>query len=194
MVSQLVRLVVSCVILGIGVAMLLIASLGSDGYSTMVNGFSLALDVKFWVVNLVVGIAFVALAWSRGLKPGLGTIVQPVVVGVVISSLLDAFIEPDTLWIRVILLALSMPVVAFGVAGYLAADAGAGPTEAAALAFDPPVPFKRAYSVVQGGGALIGWLCGAAIGPGTILVIFLLGPVVDWLFSRFAILSIDRID
>ena len=194
MVSQLVRLVVSCVILGIGVAMLLIASLGSDGYSTMVNGFSLALDVKFWVVNLVVGIAFVALAWSRGLKPGLGTIVQPVVVGVVISSLLDAFIEPDTLWIRVILLALSMPVVAVGVAGYLAADAGAGPTEAAALAFDPPVPFKWSYSVVQGGGALIGWLCGAAIGPGTILVIFLLGPVVDWLSSRFAILSIDRID
>lgn len=194
MLIRLTRLVVSCVILGTGVAVLLIAALGSDGYSTMINGLSIALDVKFWVVNLVVGIVFVALAWSRGLTPGLGTIVQPIVVGVVISSLLDAFDEPETWWIRVALLALSLPIVAVGVAGYLAVDAGAGPTEAAALAFDPPVPFKWSYSVVQGGGALLGWLLGAAIGPGTILVIFLLGPVVDWLSSRFSILSIDRIE
>lgn len=194
MLTQLVRLVVSCVILGIGVAMLLIASLGSDGYSTMVNGISIALDQKFWVVNLVVGILLVAMAWARGLKPGLGTIVQPLVVGFVVSGLLDTFDEADSVWVRVLLLALSFPVVAIGVAGYLAVDAGAGPTEAAALAFDPPVPFKWSYSVVQGGGALLGWLCGAAIGPGTIVVIFLLGPMVDWLSSRFRILAIDRID
>lgn len=194
MLLRLTRLVVSCVILGIGVAMLLIAALGSDGYSTMINGLSIALDVKFWVVNLVVGILLVGMAWARGLKPGMGTIVQPLVVGFVVSGLLDAFEEQDTMWVRILLLVLSFPVVAIGVAGYLAVDAGAGPTEAAALAFDPPVPFKWSYSVVQGGGALLGWLCGAAIGPGTILVIFLLGPVVDWLSSRFSILSIDRID
>lgn len=194
MTYRLVRLFGSCAVLGIGVAMLLIASLGSDGYSTMVNGLSIAFDVKFWVVNLVVGVLLVSMAWVRGLKPGLGTIVQPLVVGFVVSGLLDAFDEPDGTWIRIALLALSFPVVAVGVAGYLAVDAGAGPTEAAALAFDPPVPFKWSYSVVQGGGALLGWLCGAAIGPGTLLVIFLLGPLVDWLSSRFAILSIDRVN
>ncbi len=193
-VSQLVRLVVSCVVLAVGVAMLLIASLGSDGYSTMINGFAIALDVKFWVVNLIVGVLLVSMAWARGLKPGVGTITQPLVVGFVITALLDAFPEPDNLGVRIALLVLSFPVVAVGVAGYLAVDAGAGPTEAAALAYDPPVPFKWSYSVVQGGGALLGWLCGAAIGPGTILVIFLLGPMVDWLSSRFTILSIERID
>lgn len=192
MVSQLVRLVVSCVILGVGVAMLLIASLGSDGYSTMINGLSIALDVKFWLVNLVVGVVLVAMAWVRGLTPGLGTITQPLVVGFVVSGLLDAFGEPDAMWARAALLALSFPVLAVGVAGYLAVDAGAGPTEAAALAFDPPVPFKWSYSVVQGGGALLGWLCGAAVGPGTLLVIFLLGPLVDALSARFRVLSIDR--
>jgi uncharacterized membrane protein YczE len=192
--TQLIRLVVSCVILGIGVAMLLIAALGSDGYSTMINGLSIAFDVKFWVVNLVVGVLLVSMAWMRGLKPGMGTIVQPLVVGFVVSGLLDAFDEPDSMWIRIALLVLSFPVVAVGVAGYLAVDAGAGPTEAAALAFDPPVPFKWSYSVVQGGGALLGWLCGAAIGPGTLLVIFLLGPLVDWLSARFAVLSIDRVN
>lgn len=191
-VSQLARLVVSCVILGIGVAMLLIASLGSDGYSTLINGFSIKFGVAFWVVNLIVGVVLVAMAWARGLTPGLGTITQPIVVGFVVSGLLDSFDQPDAMLARILLLGLSLPVVSVGVAGYLAVNAGAGPTEAAALAFDPAVPFKWSYSAVQGGGALIGWLCGASIGPGTILVIFLLGPLVDLLSSRFPLLAIDE--
>ena len=41
------------------------------------------------------------------------------------------------------------------------------------------MPFKWTYSVIQGGGALGGWLLGATIGAGTIAVIVLLGPLVD---------------
>ncbi len=74
--------------------------------------------------------------------------------------------------------ALAFPVLAVGIALYLGSHLGAGPAEAAALAWDPPVPFAWSYSVVQGGGALVGWQLGAAIGPGTVAVIFLLGPVV----------------
>ena len=191
---KVVRLLVSCVILGMGVAMLLIAALGSDGYSTMINGLSIALGAEFFVVNFVVGVLLVAMAWARGLTPGLGTIVQPLVVGFVVSGLLDVFAQPDDLWARAGLMLLSFPVLAAGVAGYLASGTGAGPTEAAALAFDPPVPFKWSYSVVQGGGAIVGWFCGAAIGPGTVLVIFLLGPCVDLLSARFAVFRIEKID
>jgi hypothetical protein len=44
--------------------------------------------------------------------------------------------------------------------------------------------------VLQGGGALGGWLLGAAIGPGTLLVIFLLGPAVDLVSARVSALDI----
>jgi uncharacterized protein len=33
--------------------------------------------------------------------------------------------------------------------------------------------------VVQGGGAIGGWLLGTTVGAGTLAVIFLLGPAVD---------------
>lgn len=46
---------------------------------------------------------------------------------------------------------------------YLGNNLGAGPAEAAALAWDPRVPFKWSYSAVQGGGAIVGWLLGAAV-------------------------------
>jgi len=66
-------LVGGCLVLGVGVGMLLTADLGSDGYSTFVNGLALTLDVPFWVVNLVVGTVLVVLAAFRGVRPGVGT-------------------------------------------------------------------------------------------------------------------------
>jgi uncharacterized protein len=177
------QLVLSCVVLGVGVALLLRAALGSDGYSSLINGLSLSLDVPFVAVNAVVGLVLVALAWIRHVIPGLGTIVQPVVVGFTVSGVMSLVAEPDGLLARGLMLAVAFPILAIGVAGYLGSGTGAGPTEAAAIAFDPPVPFRWSYGIVQGGGALTGWLLGAAIGVGTILVIILLGPMVD-LLSR----------
>ena len=177
-------------VLGIGVGLLLTAALGSDGYSTLINGISIAAGVPFLAVNCAVGAIFVALAWWRGVRPGWGTIVQPVVVGATINGVLDLLSTPDSWVARSVLLVAAFPILVVGVAGYLGSGAGAGPTEAAALAFDPPVPFKWSYSVLQGGGALGGWLLGAAIGPGTLIVIFLLGPAVDLIAARVPLFDI----
>ena len=175
---RVVQLFVSCVVLGAGVALLLDARLGSDGYSMLINGLSITTGVEFVVVNVVVGVVFVGLAWLRGRTPGLGTVVQPVVVGFVVSALLPVLPTPDSLGARCGELALAFVLLILGVAGYLAADLGAGPTEVAALAWDPPVPFRWSYSAVQFLGGLIGWLCGADLGVGTIIVVVLIGPCV----------------
>ncbi|MET0998307.1 MAG: hypothetical protein ABWX73_06300 [Marmoricola sp.] len=180
-----------CVALGIGVAMLLTADLGSDGYSTLVNGVSIAADIPFLVANLAVSLAFLLLAAARRVRPGLGTVVQIVVVGFTVSWLLPVLHTPGTTLGQALLLAAAFPVLAVGIAAYLGTHLGAGPAEGAALAWDPPVPFKWSYSAVQGGGALVGWLLGATIGPGTIAVIVLLGPTVD-LASRLLRLDVHQ--
>lgn len=172
-------LLIGCVVLGTGVAMLLAADLGSDGYSTFVNGIALTTGITFWIANLVVGAALVALAMLRKVYPGIGTVVQVVLVGVVVSVVLDVVTTPDDLAWRIVLLGAAFPVLAMGIALYLGSHTGAGPAEAAALAWDPPVAFRWSYSVVQGGGAVGGWLLGATVGVGTLAVIFLLGPAVD---------------
>lgn len=172
-------LLIGCVVLGTGVAMLLTADLGSDGYSTFVNGITLSTGTAFWIANLVVGVVLVALAMFRKVYPGIGTVVQVVLVGVVVDVVLGLMTTPDHLAWRAVLLAAAFPVLALGIALYLGSHTGAGPAEAAALAWDPPVAFKWSYSVVQGGGAIGGWLLGATVGVGTLAVIFLLGPAVD---------------
>ena len=164
--------------LGLGVALLLTADLGSDGYSTLVNGITLAADIPFVVANTSVSLVFVLLAWLRGLRPGVGTVVQVLVVGVTVWLLLMVLPTPEAWWGRGLMLLAALPVIALGIAAYLGSRSGAGPAEAAALAWDPPIPFRWSYSAVQGGGALVGWLLGAAAGLGTVAVIVLLGPMV----------------
>lgn len=171
--------------------MLLTAELGSDGYSTLVNGVSIGADIPFLAANIAVSLGFVVLAATRKLWPGPGTLVQIVVVGFTVSWLLPVMGTPGTLLGQVLLLAAAFPVLAVGIAAYLGTHLGAGPAEGAALAWDPPVPFKWSYSAVQGGGALVGWLLGATIGPGTIAVIVLLGPTVD-LVSRLLRLDVHQ--
>jgi uncharacterized membrane protein YczE len=189
---RLALLVSGCVVLGVGVAMLLTAELGSDGYSTLVNGISLRTGTAFWVVNLLVGTTFVLLAAVRHVRPGPGTVVQVVLVGLTVSVLVELVGPPAGLLPRLLLLAAAFPVLALGIVAYLGSNTGAGPAEAAALAWDPPLAFRWGYSAVQGGGALVGWLLGASAGLGTIAVILLLGPVVD-LASRLLHLDVHQV-
>jgi uncharacterized membrane protein YczE len=185
---RVLQLVLSCGVLGAGVALLLDAALGSDGYSSLVSGLSLATGVSFALVNIAIAVALIALAWSRGTRPGIGTLVQPVVVGVVVALLLPVLPSPEGLAVRFAELAAAFVLLTLGVAGYLATRTGAGPAEAAALAFDPPLAFRWSYTVLQTGGALAGWALGAAVGPGTLVTALLVGPAVDLatrrLFSR----------
>jgi uncharacterized membrane protein YczE len=184
-------LLVGCVVLGVGVAMLLTADIGSDGFSTLVNGVAISLDVPFVVANLGISLVFVLLAAARGLRPGIGTVTQVAVVGFTVSGVLALLDTPDSLLAQALMLAAAFPVVALGISAYLGAHLGAGPAESAALAWDPPLPFRWSYSAVQLFGAVVGWLLGATLGPGTLAVIVLLGPFVD-LTSRLLRLDVRQ--
>lgn len=172
-------LLAGCVALGSGVGMLLTADLGSDGYSTLVNGIAISSGIPFFLANLLVSVAFIALAAARRVRPGIGTLAQIVIVGFTADRILRLVDTPGGVLGQALLLGAAFPVLALGIAVYLGSQLGAGPVEAAALAWDPPLRFGWSYSAVQGLGALVGWLLGATFGPGTVAVILLLGPAVD---------------
>jgi uncharacterized membrane protein YczE len=184
-------LVGGCTTLGIGVGLMLTAGLGSDGFSTLVNGISISTGWSFAIANVLVSSAFLGMAAARRLLPGVGTVVQVLVVGYVVSVVLSLLDTPATIALRTSMMVVALPVIALGIAVYLGSGAGAGPAESAALAWDPPLPFKWSYTAVQLTGAAVGWALGAAVGPGTLLVVVLLGPSVD-LTARILRLEISQ--
>jgi uncharacterized membrane protein YczE len=178
-----VQLVGSCVVLGVGVGLVLTAGLGSDGYSSLVNGVSRASGLAYAPVNWSIGFALVLFAWLRGVTPGPGTLVHPLVVGSTVDGALEVLSTPGSLALRAALLAVGAVLLAVGVAGYLETGLGAGPVEAAASA-GHPVPFRIAYSLCQAGGALAGWVLGADLGVGTLVIVFGVGPIVTAIRNR----------
>lgn len=178
MYRRLAQLVISVIILGLGVALLLDARLGSDGYSTLLNGLTLATGWSFLLVTVVVGVVLIVLAWLRGRRPGIGTLVQTLGVGASVNVFLPLMPGPESLALRGIEMVLGLLVLAVGVAGYLAVELGAGPAEAAAQAFDPPVPFRWSYTALQVTSMVIGWFLGADVGVATVVVALLLGQLV----------------
>ncbi len=174
-----IQLPLGCIVLGFGVAMLLSARFGSDGYSTLMSGLTKATGVDFAIVSWVAAAALVLLAWTRGQKPGPGTICQLVVVGLSVSLLLKVLPDVDGMGARIGLFAAGYVVLCIGVAAYLATDLGAGPTEGAALAFDPPLPFRWSYTIFQALCVLVGWLCGATVGVGTLILAAGIGWSID---------------
>lgn len=111
---RVLRLLSGCLILGFGVALILIADLGSDGFSTLVNGLRLRTGWPFFVANVVVSVTFLLIAAARRVIPGIGTLAQVALVGGVASIVLDVLDTPAGLPGRVALLALSLPVLAWG--------------------------------------------------------------------------------
>ena len=110
-----------------GVTLLLTAVLGSDGFSTLVYGTSLAADLSFVVANLAISATFLAMAWARGVRPGVGTLAQIVLVGLVVEVGLATVPAPDHLWARILLVTAALPVLALGIALYLGTHLGADP-------------------------------------------------------------------
>ena len=94
--------------------MLLTADLGSDGFSTLVNGTAISSGLPFFVANLFISLAFLLVAAARRLLPGIGTVVQIVLVGLVVDRLLPVLDTPDSVLGQALLLAAAFPVLAVG--------------------------------------------------------------------------------
>ncbi|MCK0111995.1 hypothetical protein MWU75_07590 [Ornithinimicrobium sp. F0845] len=176
---RLLQLILACIVLGLGVALLLDARLGSDGYSTLLNGLVLVSGWSFLLISLVVGVALLSMAWALGRPPGVGTVVQTVLVGATVNVVLPLLPAPESLPVRGLESVLGILVLGVGVAGYLAVDLGAGPAEAAAQSWERWVPFRWGYTALQASGMLVGWLCGADVGISTLLIVLVLGWLVD---------------
>lgn len=173
------QLVLGCSTLGAGVALLVHADLGTDGFSTLISGLHRTTGVDFGVMNLILAVALVLLAWAKGQKPGPGTVAQVAFVSLVSGLLLRVLPELPGLGAQLVMFLAGFLVISLGIAAYLATDLGAGPAEGAALAFDPPVPFRWSYPIFQVVCIAVGWAFGATFGVGTVFLSLAIGPFVD---------------
>lgn len=181
--TRLALLTSGAALIGLVIAVLVWNDLGPGPIDAFVVGVhthtGLPISVSIWALFGLVN----AIAWALGRRPGIGTLVAPIVAGFIIEFVLAALSAhgpADALVVRVGLQVGGIAVVGVGVGAMVASKLGAGPPEllAAALADRTGMPesmTRTGFEVSCLAGAL---LLGGPVGLGTLIVAALIGPAV----------------
>jgi len=188
---RLVRLGAGLVLYGISIAVMLRAGLGVDSWDVLHQGLARATGVGFgWVVVAVS--VLVLLIWiPLRQRPGVGTLANAVVVGLV-ADLALKLLAPAR-GIAAQLLVLSAGIVANGVATglYIGAGLGPGPRDGlmTGLAARTRHSIRSVRTLIELSVLAVGWALGGQVGLGTLLYAGSIGPLSQYFIQR---LSLDH--
>jgi len=185
---RIAQLYAGLVLYGLSASMMLLAGLGVDPWDVLHQGLSrrFGLGVGTWVV--IVG-ALVLLLWiPLRQRPGLGTISNVIVIGVVVDIVL-AIASPVHYFPAQLALMLSA-VVLNGIATglYIGAGLGPGPRDGLMTGLA-----SRGHSIrlvrtgIELSVLLSGWLLGGTVGLGTVVYALGIGPIAHLTIPRLAI-------
>ena len=182
---RLPQLLLGIPVLGLGIALTLQARLGVSPYDVLHQGIAKQTGLSFGTVVIAVGLVILVLWIPLRQRPGIGTVVNTLTVGLVIDLALLVLPEPELLAARVPLLLGGIVVTALGMGLYIGAGLGPGPrdglmTGVAAKGF----PLWAVRTVLEVTALVAGWVLGGNVGVGTVIFAFSIGPLGHYFLAR----------
>ncbi len=164
---RLVYLYVGLFLFGLSVALLVQARLGLAPWDVFHQGLSDRTGIPIGTVGILVGVVVLLLWIPLGQRPGLGTVSNVIMVGLVIDGVLLVLPEPDPMTARVTFMVGAILLNAVATALYI--GRGSGPardglmTGLAARGYS----VRAARTVIELTVLTLGWLLGGTVGVGT---------------------------
>ncbi len=190
---RIVILLIGLIIAHLGVTLFLLSDLGSDPFNVFVQGlFRMGERITQWpflthgrthvAVSLL--IVIVLLVIDRNYIK-IGTALCMLFGGPIIdffTRILQSITESAGIVPRVFMLIAGCVVLAYGMTIVIRSDAGTGPNDLVALVISEKMHFRFSITriVVDAAFAFIGFLLGGTLGPGTLICMFLVGPVAGY--------------
>lgn len=181
---RLATLAIGLVLVGSGVALMIRAELGVAPYDVLSTGLAELLRIDIGLAAMLLPLAFTALGWALGRRPGPGTLLAVLLVGPILGAVLDALPTHEAMIPRLALFAVGFPLIAAGITAVVIAEIGPGPAEIVMLAIhDKGLPLAPVRTGIELTCVALGWAIGGQIGVGTVLVALLIGPLLRWMLS-----------
>ena len=185
---RLAQLVLGLVLFGTGLWLGLQAALGVGPWDVLHGGLSERLGTPFGRTSIAVGFVVLVVAVLSGVRPGVGTVLDVLLVGAVIDVLLATplldRLGDGPLAVRLLVVALGIATVAVGSALYLGAHLGPGPRDGLMVAISQRTGWSvgTARGVLECTVLVLGVLLGGPVGPGTVAFALGIGPAVQVAF------------
>jgi len=188
LVARLVRLYLGLAGFGVSLALMVRARLGLGPWDVLHQGIARLLGVQLgWVTIGVSGL--VLLAWiPLRQRPGLGTVSNAVIVGLVVNGALDVLPTPGSLAWRAVWLAAGIGLNGLATACYIGAGLGPGPRDGLMTGIAARGHSLRAVrTLIELSVLAIGFALGGTVGVGTVAYALSIGPLTHVLLPRLTV-------
>ena len=189
-VRRLTQLYAGLVLYGVSMALMIRSELGLDPWDVFHQGLARQTGLSFGTVTIAVG-ALVLLLWiPLRQRPGLGTVSNVVVIGLVVDATLTVLPPGEGMPARVALLVAG--IVANGAATglYIGAGLRPGPRDGLMTGFvarHPRFSVRLVRTVIEITVLALGWLLGGTVGLGTVAYALTIGPLAQFFIPVFAL-------
>lgn len=167
-------------IFGTGEAMLLASTLGNSPWTVLAEGISVNTPLTVGASTFVVSVVILLLWVPLRERPGLGTVLNAIIISVALDVMLAVLPKPEALVARGALVLGGVLTLAVGGALYLTVNLGSGPRDGLMTGLHGR--FGWPLSVVRTGlevsALTAGWLLGGTVGIGTAVFAFGVGPAL----------------
>lgn len=188
---QFVILIVGLFFFALALMLSIYANVGANSWMVFHDGIAIQTPLSIGQASQAVGLVMIVISWLVGIRPGMGTILNMLVVGwfmdlIVWSGLIE---YASTLPTQLGMLATSILVLGLSSGMYIKAGFGAGPRDSFNLAMIELTNLSITVSrwAIEGSVVVFGILMGGQFGFGTIVYALLIGPAVGVGFRVFGL-------
>jgi uncharacterized membrane protein YczE len=173
---------------GAGVELFLGSDLGASPWDVLHQGIARISGLPVGLVMELTGLAIVMTWFPLGLRPGWGTLMNAIEVGLVVMLLGPIVPEVDNLAVRCAYLAVGLLCFGAGTGLYIGAGLGSGPRDGLMLGFAARGwSLRLTRTVIEVVVLLLGIALGGTVGVGTAVFTFGIGPAVQYFIPRLTL-------
>jgi uncharacterized membrane protein YczE len=191
-VPRFLQLNLGLLVFGFAISLMIRANIGLDPWSVLHEGLSQVTGFSFGQVTQLVGLGLIVLNFALlGLKPGLGSALNMLLIGIWVDffgrqSWLPSV--PSGAWAEgVLVFILGILLCGLAIGLYISPRFGAGPRDDFVLGW--ALKLQRSVRLVRGLLELtvltLGFVLGGSVGLGTVLFALLIGPVMQFFLRLF---------
>ena len=180
MTRRIVQLLVGLFLYGLSIALMVRGAIGVAPWDVLTLGIQNQTSWEFGIITNLIGLVVLLFWIPIKQKPGIGTVLNVLLVGPSAQVGLWMLPETDDLLVRILLFAGGLALLSIATGLYIGARFGPGPRDGLMTGIHARTGWKiwivrTAIEVVV---LSIGWLLGGNVGLGTLAFALLIGPMV----------------
>jgi uncharacterized protein len=189
--ARFAKLIAGLVVFGAGEAAIVEADLGNSPWTVLAQGVAKHTPLAIGTATVVISFLVLLMWIPLRQRPGLGTILNAILIGLAIDATLPLLPETDDIAARAALLLGGIALVSLGSGLYLTTRLGPGPRDGlmTGLSRRTGRSLRLWRTVIEASALIGGWALGGVAGIGTVAFAALIGPGV-----QFAVQRVDRDD